>query len=115
MSLISGLPPTDNLNIQLETKKLENLQKKGSSLKTNESKDKELWEAANQFEAIFYQQMLKAMRSTIEKSGLIDGGRAEEIFQDMLDGKYSETMSKKGTLGISEIIYSELKRENKNK
>ena len=108
MSSISGIPPRDNLRIELESKKLENLRRKGNELKNSKHKDKELWKAANQFEAVFFQQMLKAMRSTIEKTGLISGGRAEEIFQDMLDGKYSESLSKNGSLGTSELIYNEL-------
>lgn len=41
----------------------------------------------------FYQQMLGAMRKTVEKPAYFHGGRAEEIFQGQLDQVLSEKMS----------------------
>jgi Rod binding domain-containing protein len=42
----------------------------------------------------FYGQMLKAMRSTVDKPAYFHGGRAEEVFQSQLDEMLSENMSK---------------------
>ncbi|MEX2185514.1 MAG: rod-binding protein [Pirellulales bacterium] len=42
----------------------------------------------------FYGQMLKALRSTVDKPAYFHGGRAEEVFQTQLDQMLSENMSK---------------------
>ena len=42
---------------------------------------------------VFDQQMLGAMRKTVEKPAYFHGGRAEEIFQGQLDQVLSEKMS----------------------
>ncbi|MGM0607064.1 MAG: rod-binding protein [Candidatus Muiribacteriota bacterium] len=68
-----------------------------------------LKETCNEFEAIFAQQMLKAMRETVNKTGFVDGGNAEEIFQSMLDEEYANKMSKEGDLGLSEMLFEQLK------
>ena len=41
----------------------------------------------------FYGQMLKAMRSTVDKPAYFHGGRAEEMFQGQLDQTISEKMA----------------------
>ena len=71
--------------------------------------DKKLKKACSEFEAIFIKQMLDSMRKTVSKSGLINGGMAEDIFEDMLYDKYAEKMSKTGNFGIKDILYKQLK------
>ncbi|MEC8930012.1 MAG: rod-binding protein, partial [Candidatus Latescibacterota bacterium] len=44
-----------------------------------------LREASRQFEAVFLNQMLKAMRETVGDGGLIEKSQGEEVFQGMLD------------------------------
>lgn len=68
-----------------------------------------LKETAEQMESIFVGQMLKTMRQNIGKTNLVHGGMAEDIFQDMLYEKYSETMAKSQSFGIAEAIVSQLK------
>jgi flagellar protein FlgJ len=68
-----------------------------------------LREAAQNFESVFLHQLVKMMRATVEKSGLISGGRAEEIFQDMLDEQYAGALGKNSNLGLADMIYKELK------
>lgn len=68
-------------------------------------------EAARDFESVFVNQLLKLMRQTVEKSGLISGGRAEEIFQGMLDEKYADIMSRDSRVGIADMIYKEMKKK----
>lgn len=60
------------------------------------------------FEAIFLEQMLKTMRSSIQKSGLVDGGNAEEIYRSMLDNEYAKLMSAQGSSGLSQMIERQL-------
>ncbi len=67
---------------------------------------KKLESACNDFESIFVLQMMKEMRKTVHKTGLTDGGMAEEIFQDMLDQERSKT----ATLGLGSLLFQQLSR-----
>lgn len=42
----------------------------------------------------FFQQMLSAMRQTVDKPAYFHGGRTEEVFQGQLDQVLSEHMTK---------------------
>ncbi len=65
-------------------------------------------ELAKDFESIFLEQMFKSMRSSVQKSGLIDGGNAEEIYTSMLDSEYAKQMSGHMRGGLSEMIERQL-------
>ncbi|TGJ99568.1 cell division protein [Leptospira semungkisensis] len=69
---------------------------------------KKLYDASVEFESIFVKMMLKEMKTTVHKSGLIDGGYAEEIFEDMLYDEYSKNLSANSSLGLAEQIYQSL-------
>ena len=84
-----------------------------SSLQGKRSvRDKKLYGVCQDFEAIFIKQMLNAMRKTVDKSGLIDGGMAEEIFEDMLYDEYAKKMSRTARFGLAEILYDQLSNDN---
>ena len=70
--------------------------------------DSKLQSACADFEAIFIKQMLDSMRKTVEKTSLLSGGMAEDIFEDMLYDKYAEKMSKVGNFGLKELLYKQL-------
>ena len=70
-----------------------------------------LKEAAGEFEAIFVKQMLDTMRKTLHKEdNLVEGGMAEDIFEDMLYTEYSRVMAKAGDFGIARAITSQYER-----
>lgn len=71
---------------------------------------KKLFDASVEFESIFVKMMLSQMKKSVEKSGLIDGGHAEEIFEDMLYDEYAKNISKNESLGIAEEIYKSLSK-----
>ncbi len=48
----------------------------------------------DEYAAFFVQQMMQAMRATIQPSGLVARGRGEEIFQGELDNLFSAQMAK---------------------
>jgi flagellar protein FlgJ len=77
-------------------------------LENDPQQDAKLKESCIQMESIFVKQMLNVMRKSVEKTGFIDGGQAEEIFTDMLYDKYAEEMSRSHTLGLSRTIYRQL-------
>ena len=74
-----------------------------------ETELRKLREASQDFEAIFIKQMLDAMRKTLPKGGLIDGGMAEDIFEDMLYEERAKLMAKTGSLGIADMLYNRYK------
>ncbi len=81
------------------------LQNPALSLQGGVSKTDQLREVAQNFESIFIQTLLKSMRSTIQKSGLIDGGRGEEIFTGLLDQRLAEVTSERnGGIGLARMI-----------
>lgn len=86
-----------------EQQRLENLQTAGLS------DDQKLREAANDFEAIFAQQMLKAMRDATLKSDLIKVSEGEQVFREMLDQHRSKQLADSGSLGLGELIYKQLR------
>jgi len=67
-----------------------------------------LYKVCLEFEAIFIKQMLNSMRKTVEKSGLLNGGLAEEFFEDMLYDEYAKKMAVTANLGLAAMIYSQL-------
>jgi len=68
-----------------------------------------LKEVAQQFEAIFINIMLKEMRKTIPKDGLLSGDLSSTIYREMMDTALSEHIAKAGGFGLGEHIYRELK------
>jgi flagellar protein FlgJ len=90
--------------------RLENAAKTTSSRQPRVNKKSKLYEVCQDFEAIFIKQMLNVMRKTIHKTGVMDGGLAEEVFEDMLYDKYASKMAKSGQFGISDMLYDELSR-----
>ncbi len=76
--------------------------------KKNTEDGKKLYEACSEFEAIFIKQMLDSMRKTVNKSGLMEGGMAEEIFEDMLYDEYAKALSKHANFGIKDLLFKQL-------
>ncbi|CAB1068083.1 hypothetical protein D1AOALGA4SA_214 [Olavius algarvensis Delta 1 endosymbiont] len=71
--------------------------------------------ACAEMESLFINYLLKEMRATISKSGLISGGRGEEIFTSLLDAERSRQMSSAGGIGLAEIMLSQLGGEEYSK
>jgi len=66
-----------------------------------------LGEVARQFETIFLKMMLKSMRDTVPESELIDGKKTR-LFQSMYDDQISLDLSKRGNLGLADMIVQQL-------
>ncbi|PKK91825.1 MAG: hypothetical protein CVV64_03795 [Candidatus Wallbacteria bacterium HGW-Wallbacteria-1] len=75
------------------------------------SENTRLREVSREFESIFVNQMLKAMRKTVMKTGMMDGGTGEEVFTEMLDTEYSKSLAASGGFGLAEMIYKQLSRD----
>ena len=68
----------------------------------------ELKEACSELESLFVAYLFKEMRATIPKTGLISGGRAEEIYTSMLDTQISKEMVSQRGIGFSSLILDRL-------
>lgn len=62
--------------------------------------------AAQQFEALFIQMMVKSMRDAVPTTGLLDN-KQSEFFQSMLDQQWSQTMASRG-IGLADKLVAEL-------
>ncbi|MEE3235481.1 MAG: rod-binding protein [Candidatus Latescibacterota bacterium] len=82
------------------------------SSKANGSLDEKraaLREASRQFEAVFMNQMISAMRKTVGAGGILNKSNGESIFEGMLDEEWAKKMaSKTGPNSLSEILYKQL-------
>ena len=68
----------------------------------------ELRDACLQMESLFIHHLLKEMRATIDKSGFISGGRAEEIYTSMLDAETANGISARGGIGLAQMLLGQL-------
>ncbi len=68
--------------------------------------------AVSDFEALYLQQMLQAMRRTVPegKPGeLFQAGNGEKLFREMLDGEYAKMMSRRPNgMGVKEMMLRHL-------
>lgn len=73
-----------------------------------EMTDARLKQACAEMESLFVSYLLKTMRATIQKSGFISGGRAEEIYTSMMDTEISRKISVHRGLGLSDLLFEQL-------
>jgi len=60
---------------------------------------------AKEFESLFAKQMLDSMRDTLNsEDDMLNGGMAQDIFDDMLYDEYARMMANTGSLGIADMI-----------
>jgi peptidoglycan hydrolase FlgJ len=72
------------------------------------SQDSKINSACTEMESLFIQNMFKEMRTSIPKGGLTSGGKAEEMFTDMLDAEMAKSFSASGGIGLSSMVRSQL-------
>lgn len=65
-------------------------------------------EAAEEFEAMFVQQMVEQMWSGVETDGPFGGGNGEKIFRSLRNEQYSEKIVTGGGIGIADNVYREI-------
>lgn len=73
--------------------------------------DRELKKACQEFEAIMLDMLFRQMKATIIKSGLVEEDPGREIFETMLDEELMEQASKRGSLGLADMLYKQLSRQ----
>ncbi|MDD5613146.1 MAG: rod-binding protein, partial [Gallionella sp.] len=90
-------------NLAMDTQSLAQLRAQAS-----QSPDKALKAAAQQFEAVFMNMMLKSMREASSQEGLMDNDQSR-MFTGMLDQQLSQNMSSRG-IGLADMMVKQLSR-----
>ncbi len=67
-----------------------------------------LREKAQEFEAIFIQQMFKEMRKTIPQEGLIESDNATETYNQLQDMEAARLAARQGGIGLAELMMQQL-------
>ncbi|MBE9529019.1 MAG: peptidoglycan DD-metalloendopeptidase family protein [Proteobacteria bacterium] len=76
-----------------------------------EEKSRILEKAVQDFEAIFINQMLKSMRSTVEEGSLFHGGSGEKMYAEMMDAEMSKSIAAGGGIGLKGILATHFDKE----
>ncbi len=105
--ILSGSPALVPVNQVYQNQRVAN-SLKSIKYHTADKDDSRLRAACAEMESLFLSHLLKEMRATVEKSGFIDGGQAEEIFTSLLDVEISKKMSAAGGIGLSAILLEQL-------
>jgi flagellar protein FlgJ len=67
-----------------------------------------LYEQCQALETFLIKNLLSSMRNTVQKSGLMDGGFAGKMYEDMLYDEYAGVYAKNAGFGFAELAYLEL-------
>lgn len=71
----------------------------------------QLRQASHDLEAVFYGQLLQAMRDTVPDSGgMFEKSQGEQMFTSMLDDQISKLASARTTHGLAESLYRQMSR-----
>lgn len=73
--------------------------------------DAQIKKAAKVYEQQFLQEMMRAMRKTVEHSEFTKPSMAEKIYQDEMYNQYAEKWMESGGNGLADLIYKELKEK----
>ena len=80
-------------------------------------REKKLKKTCADFEAMMVFQLLKTMRQTIPKNGLLKSSQGKETYEMMMDQKVAADLAGRGDgLGIQKVLYNQLiqqKQQNK--
>lgn len=100
--------PTDaSASLAIDTKSIESLKQ---SAKQNSPEA--LKAAAQQFEALFVNMMLKSMRDATPQEGMFDNQQTK-MYQGMLDQQLGQTMASRG-IGLAEVLIRQLSTQQAN-
>ncbi|MDR0736694.1 MAG: flagellar assembly peptidoglycan hydrolase FlgJ [Zoogloeaceae bacterium] len=72
-------------------------------------KDAGIKSAAQEFEALFLQMMLKSMRAATDQDSIMDS-ETSRFFTGMLDEQIAKDLSRTGSIGLAQILEAQLRR-----
>ncbi len=68
-----------------------------------------LRQSTQEFEALYINEMFKAMRKTIPDGGLIDKGIGHDIYQEMIDMERARHASEGKGIGLGNAMFEQLR------
>lgn len=68
-------------------------------------------EAVKKWDSYFIQTLLREMRKTIPKSGLVQNSFAMDMFYDMLDKQIADNIAESGGLSLSKNLFRRMFKE----
>jgi len=71
-------------------------------------KNSKLYEQCLELEIFMVKTLVSSMRSTVQKSGLIEEGFAGKMYEDMLYDEYARKLTENANFGMAELAYLEL-------
>jgi flagellar protein FlgJ len=106
-----GIPMNaDSTIFQLQTASADRIRTSATSgLRRSGDSAADLKAASEQFESLLLNFMIREMRSTVPDSALFPQSMADEIYTGMLDEQTAKEMAKNGGIGISRMIFEQLK------
>ena len=84
-----------------------------NSLKNGPKSQHEIKKAAQDFEAVLLNMVIKAMWKTIPESGLFEKDNSTQIYEGLMHSSLSEEMARNRGMGIAKVLYKQLSREQK--
>lgn len=75
----------------------------------NGREEASLKDACRQLEAVFWQQLLRAMRRTIPAGGLLGRSYARDVYTDLLDEQYALILAGQERAGLGRLLYEQLR------
>lgn len=64
--------------------------------------------AAQEFERFFLYQLVREMRKSVPKTGLLGKSQQQDLYEEMFDDFMSGEMARSGQLGIAKLVNQEL-------
>jgi flagellar protein FlgJ len=81
------------------------------SAKTGHGREEDpekLRQACADFESFFLQTLLKEMRATVPRSGLMGGSSTESLYTSLLDGQMAREIAAAGGIGLADLFQRSL-------
>ena len=69
-----------------------------------------LRQAAQDFESVFLNHMLKTMRQSATSGPGMGGGSGQRMYRDLLDDELAKSIAKGGGLGLADVLVRDLVR-----
>lgn len=96
------------IKISVPTEKATGAKKKAQDLEA-------LRESTREFEALYINEMFKAMRKTVPEDGIFKKDMSTKMFQEMMDMELARDTAKNDGMGIGLAMYNQMKGAIENK
>ena len=106
MELFNAQQIVTSISNQMTGSKAKTLAQRAQAASASKSGD-DLKSTAQEFESLLVYKMLEAMRRTVPKSGLLESF-SMDMYQSMMDQEVANEIAKKGTVGLSQMLYEQL-------